>query len=233
MVIHRLIARHIKHGDDPEFYRLQATDAIDWLLAQRIPIGQETTVLDLGCGHGIFGLELSRHHCPVSFADQTNHLLPELRSKPFFTINLDHDPFDSLGSYDLVICSNVLEHLSQPTRFLENIRSILKPKSHLYLSWTNWLSPWGGHDFSPFHYLGPKLGPQVFDKIIRKKRIHQPFQTLYPTYIGRLLKQIAALEGLQSIKTIPRYYTEFAFLMKIPLLREFTAWNCAMLIQRT
>ncbi len=233
MIIHRLIAHHLKHGDDAAFYQLQADDAIQWLTAQSIPLAPETHALDLGCGHGIFGATLMKKGCQVTFADQSNALDPGLKEAPFHAIDLDHDPYSPLGTYDLVICSNVLEHLSDPDRFLKHCREILNPGGHLYLSWTNWLSPWGGHDFSPFHYLGPHWGPKIFDALIGRKRIHTPFETLYPTYIGSLLRQIRALEGLDVRATVPRYYTEAAALMHLPIIREFIAWNCAMLIQRT
>lgn len=232
MIIHRLIARHLKHGDDAEFYRLQGDDAITWLINQAVPCGPKTRVLDLGCGHGIFGRLLTERECQVSYADQENQLAPDLRQETFIPIDLDHDSFTKLGQHDLVICSNVLEHLANPDRFLTECRSILLPGGHLYLSWTNWLSPWGGHDFSPFHYLGPQTGHRIFDRIIKRERIHTPFETLYPTYIGEILRKVDQLEGLEVVRTIPRYYPELAVLMKIPWLREFTAWNCAMLIRR-
>jgi hypothetical protein len=34
------------------------------------------------------------------------------------------------------------------------------------------------------------------------------------------------------VRVVPRYYSELSFIMLIPLLREFLAWNCAVLIQR-
>ncbi len=233
MIIHRLIAHHLKHGDDAEFYKIQAQDSIRWLKAQGLAITSGTRVLDLGCGHGRFGDALGQTGCHVTYADQSNELATHLSEEPFVQIDLDHDSFDPLGKHDLVICSNVLEHLAKPDRFLENCRQILNQSGHLYLSWTNWLSPWGGHDFSPFHYLGPHTGHKVYDRLIGKKRIHTPFETLYPTYIGELLRKIEALSGLKVIRTVPRYYSELGILMSIPILREFAAWNCAMLIQRT
>ena len=233
MIIHRLIAHHLKHGDDAEFYQIQARDSIKWLKQQGVTLSSTTRVLDLGCGHGRFGESLASEGCQITYADQSKDLAPHLQTAPFVQIDLDTDSFEALGQHDLVICSNVLEHLSQPKRFLKNCRQILSPSGRLYLSWTNWLSPWGGHDFSPFHYLGPHTGHKVHDRLLGKKRIHTPFETLYPTYIGKLLRQIDGLPGLQVIQTVPRYYSELGFLMKIPILREFTAWNCAMLIQRT
>jgi 2-polyprenyl-3-methyl-5-hydroxy-6-metoxy-1,4-benzoquinol methylase len=232
MVIHRLIAHHFRHRDDAAFYELQAVDAIQWLERSGVGIGPGVTALDLGCGHGVFGNELRKRGCELTFADEGNHLLPELRECHFRRINIDTEDLSALGQYDLVICSNVLEHLARPERFLRASHALLKPAGHLYLSWTNWLSPWGGHEFSPFHYLGPKLGVRVYDRRTGKPRLHTPYKNLFPTYIGSILKELRRHERLEINSVVPRYYPEFALLMKIPLLREFLAWNCAVLLQR-
>lgn len=232
MIIHKLIAHHLKHKDDPEFYRLQARDAIRWIRQAGVPIGRGLEALDLGCGHGVFGAELAREGCRVSFADETNLLLPELAGAPFRQVNLDRDDLSPLGGYDLVICSNVFEHLSRPDRFLGAAHQLLKPAGKLYLSWTNWLSPWGGHDFSPLHYLGPRTGQWLYDKLLKKHRNHTIYGNLFPTYIGRVLRALSRSPTLRVERAAPRYYTEFAFLIRIPLAREFLAWNCALLLGR-
>jgi 2-polyprenyl-3-methyl-5-hydroxy-6-metoxy-1,4-benzoquinol methylase len=232
MIIHKLIARHITSRDDPTFYSFQARDAISWLQRSGVALGAQTRVLDLGCGHGAFGAELMKMGCQVYFADYDPELPPELSHAPYRRIDIDRDDITSLGQYDLVICSNVLEHLSKPNLFLQSVDKILSPGGKLYLSWTNWLSPWGGHEFSPFHYLGARRGHLIYDKLLKRKRKHTPFENLYPTYIGQVLKTISKSTSLQTLRCAPRYYTEFAFLMKIPILREFLAWNCAMLLGR-
>ncbi|MBI3181711.1 MAG: methyltransferase domain-containing protein [Myxococcales bacterium] len=38
------------------------------------------------------------------------------------------------GSFDLAVCTQVLEHVAQPRRFLEEIRRVLKPGAPLYLT---------------------------------------------------------------------------------------------------
>lgn len=232
MIIHRLIARHFKHRDDEVFYGLQAEDAIRWLREQGVKIDKGVRALDLGCGHGIFGELMEKSGCELTYSDDGNWLLPRLKARNFISVNLDQDNVTKLGTYDLVICSNVLEHLSKPDKFLREMRDILSPGGHLYLSWTNWLSPWGGHEFSPFHYFGPKLGVKIFDKIIKRPRKHTPYENLFPTYIGDVCNQVRETEGLEVVKIAPRYYTEFSFLMQIPGLREFVSWNCVILIKR-
>ncbi len=232
MIIHRLIAHHLKHGDDTAFYRLQAEDAIAWMHTQKVAMGPEVQALDLGCGHGVFGRELQKTGCQVTFADIECALPPEHRASPFIPVDLDKEQYASLGRHDLIVCSNVFEHLAKPRQFLQQLPELLKPNGRLYLSWTNWLSPWGGHDFSPFHYLGPHWGPALFDRLVGRPRVHQPFKTLYPTHIGTTLKWIRAIRSLQVEACVPRYYHECGFLTGIPLVREFLTWNTAILIRR-
>jgi SAM-dependent methyltransferase len=233
MILHKLLARFVRHGDDVPFYLMQAQDAIRWIERSGAAIGSNVRALDLGCGHGVFGAELLKRGCTVTFADEVNSLFPEIAHAPFRQINLDDDNICSLGEFDLVICSNVLEHLTTPEKFLSSVHKILAPQGKLYLSWTNWLSPWGGHEFSPLHYLGPSRGHLLYDRLSRRKRKHTPFVNLFPTYIGSTLRTIRQNPDLQVLRTAPRYYTEFAFLMSLPWIREFLEWNCALLIGRT
>src|SRR4030095_16715840 len=105
-----------RHRDDPVFYSMQAIEAIRWLESHGVSAGAGGKALELGCGHGGFGRELRVRGWEVTFADEANFLLPELRHEPFVPINLDKADLRSLGVYDLVICSNVLEHLREPRR---------------------------------------------------------------------------------------------------------------------
>lgn len=232
MIIHKLIAQHLKHQDDPGFYRMQAVDAIQWIERSGVRLGAGVEAIDLGCGHGIFGAELLKRGCAVTFSDYDNYLDPTLRTHEFRKFDIDREDPRALGQFDLVICSNVYEHLSKPREFIKAAPYFLKPGGVLFLSWTNWLSPWGGHEFSPFHYLGARLGPKLYDRFTGKKRIHTPFENLFPTYIGETLDLIYAQPELKVRKIAPRYYSEFGFITRIPVLREFITWNCALLIER-
>ncbi|MGV3774825.1 MAG: class I SAM-dependent methyltransferase [Verrucomicrobiales bacterium] len=233
MILHKLIQQHLKHKDDSDFYALQAVDAIRWLKKQGVPFGeQKIKALDLGCGHGIFGRELIKKGCDVTFSDEHNFLAVDLKNLPFVQFNIEAQDLLNLPKFDLVICSNVLEHLSNPDEFIATIQNVLNPGGWFYLSWTNWLSPWGGHEFSPFHYFGPKLGPKVWDKLTKRKRIHTPGENLFVTSIGHVKKQLVANPHINIVSLAPRYYPEAAFVLRLPILREFLTWNAAFLLKR-
>jgi SAM-dependent methyltransferase len=232
MIIHKLIAHHLGHRDDAEFYRLQARDALHWLERQGVSITATTRVLDLGCGHGVFGFELEQRGCPTVYADTADLLLPAISRNRFRSFAIGRDDPSVLGRFDLVLFSNVLEHLAAPADFLCSASALLVEGGHLFLSWTNWLSPWGGHEFSPFHYLGARRGPRVYDWLARKPRLHTPFVNLFPTYIGTVLAQLRSHPQLEIRAVAPRYYPELAWITRVPILREFATWNCSVLLRR-
>ena len=68
--------------------------------------------------------------------------------------------------------------------------------------------------------------------MFKRPRKHTPYVNLFPTYVGRTLRQVRAVPELNLLRAAPRYYPEFAFVLRLPVLREFLAWNCALLIGR-
>ena len=232
MIIHRLIALFLKKGGgSPEFFGLQAETAIEWMARHGVPLGPEVSVLDLGCGFGDIGGGLAKRGCQVMMADDDCFVSPEYAHLPFRQFNIDREELASLGRYDLVIFSNVLEHLAKPRRVLNSLQDVLNDGGRFYLSWTNWLSPWGGHEFSPYHYFGPRLGCRLYDKLVGKPRQHIMFESLFPTHIGSVLRAIRANPHIRIARIVPRYYPELAFLVRLPIIREFLTWNCAILLE--
>ena len=222
MIIHQLIRLHFNYEKNARaFFELQALDAIRWLRRGGVEIGGDTTVLDLGCGFGYLGRTCAELGARVTYGDLEDLRMDELKDAPFRQVDLNTADLSAVGEYDLVLCSNVLEHLAQPGHLLAHLPALLKPTGVFYLSWTNWLSPWGGHEFSPWHYFGKRSGP-----------IHTVGNNLFKTYIGAVIHEVRESEGLTVQRMAPRYYNELAFLMWLPWVREFLAWNCAMQIQR-
>ena len=222
MIIHQLIRLHFNYEKNAHaFFELQALDAIRWLRRGGVPIGEDQSMLDLGCGYGYLGRLCGDLGAAVTYADLEDLRMDAVKSAPFKQIDLNDSDLAGLGQYDLVTCSNVLEHLANPNHLLENLDALLKPGGVFYLSWTNWLSPWGGHEFSPWHYFGKQSGP-----------IHTVGENLFKTYIGEVMAKVNENEQLQVQRTAPRYYNEFGFLTAMPIVREFLTWNCAMEIAK-
>src|SRR5260370_16528567 len=66
------------------------------------------------------------------------------------------------GSADICFSSNVLEHVADPVGLIDEMIRVTRPDGVIYLSFTNWYSPWGGHEMSPWHLLGANFPAPPF-----------------------------------------------------------------------
>ena len=58
------------------------------------------------------------------------------------------------AAVDVCYSSNVLEHVPDPWRMAEEMLRVTRPGGLVFLSYTDWYGPWGGHETAPWHYLG-------------------------------------------------------------------------------
>ncbi len=68
------------------------------------------------------------------------------------------------GTVDVAFSSNVLEHIPDPARFLDEMVRVTRPGGIIYLSFTAWYSPWGGHETAPWHYLGGHRAARRYER---------------------------------------------------------------------
>src|SRR5262245_53492596 len=92
------------------------------------------SICDLGCGNGHISGRLAALGYHVTGVDaSTSGIAIARRTYPgveFVEALIDCD-LNSLGSFDLVISSDVIEHLYRPSDLLEAASSILKPGGQL------------------------------------------------------------------------------------------------------
>jgi SAM-dependent methyltransferase len=156
------------------------------------------TSIDVGCGWGGIGRQLG------------SVLVDEIPLSADVVRGSAYDiPFPD-QHFDLVICSNVLEHLRYPESALLEFRRV---GHQLWLSWTPWSSPYGGHEFSPLHYFGKTSG-----------KIHEVGRNLFVTTVDQTIRMVEN-SGWSIDRQYPRYYPWFGLLTKSKLLREYLTWN--------
>jgi SAM-dependent methyltransferase len=136
------------------------------------------------------------------------------------------------GSLDGVFASNMLEHTPDAERVIAEIIRVLRPGGWAYVSWTNWFSPWGGHDMTPYHFLGPRLGLRLY----QRRHGHEPKcvygTSLWPVHIGPTLRFIRSQPELQVFSVEPRYWPSLKMIVDIPVVRELATWNCVVRLRR-
>jgi SAM-dependent methyltransferase len=100
-------------------------------------------VVDLGCGSGVLLQEIRHRHPRVRLTGidlSSLQIAQNRRASPWaewYVANLDGPaelPASVEGSFDVVIASEVIEHLDHPAQFLGNARALARPGGHLLLS---------------------------------------------------------------------------------------------------
>ncbi len=137
------------------------------------------------------------------------------------------------GSFDVVYSSNVLEHVRDPWTMADEMMRVTRPGGLVFLSYTLWFGPWGGHETAPWHYLG---GYRAADRYARKhgKRPKNDFGTsLFAVTAGAGLRWARQQSAGEVLETIPRYHPWWAWwTLRVPVLREVTTWNLAIVVRK-
>ncbi len=137
------------------------------------------------------------------------------------------------ASFDVCFSSNVLEHVATPWRFLEELLRTVRTGGIVYCAFTNWYSPWGGHETAPWHYLGGERAARRYER----HRGHPPKNrygtTLFPVHVGKVLRWARSHPDIDVVDARPRYHPTWArSILAVPGVREVATWNLATVLRR-
>jgi SAM-dependent methyltransferase len=230
--VRELFRRWRREQQDPApFYTMLAAETVARLERRHGPVAGRT-VVDLACGPGFYTEAFRARAARVL---PLEYSLAELRlagTPPDGAVIGDagHLPLPD-ESVDAVFCSNMLEHTPDTSAVIRELARVLRVGGWGYVSWTNWYSPWGGHEMTPYHYLGTKLGPRLYERRhgIPKNRYGEG---LFPVHIGPTLRLVRDTPTLRIDRAEPRYWTWAAFLTRVPGAREVLCWNCVIHVTR-
>jgi SAM-dependent methyltransferase len=137
------------------------------------------------------------------------------------------------GSVDVCFSSNVLEHVADPTAMLTEMIRVTRRGGVIYLAFTNWFSPWGGHEMAPWHYLGARYAERRYVRRTGKPPKNKPGTGLFPVHVGTTLRRVRARDDVVVLAARPRYYPGWSrFVLRIPGLREVVTWNLLLVLRK-
>lgn len=220
------------------FYGALAEDAVGQLAAYGELAGK--TVLDIGGGAGYFTAAFRARGadcylfepdpaelCGDSTYESAGPLDGTVLADGYWLPVRD-------GGADICFSSNVLEHVADPVGLIGEMIRVTGAGGLIYLSFTNWYSPWGGHEMSPWHYLGPRLARWRYRRRHGREPKHQVGRTLYRVHIGPVLRLVRSLDGIEIVDALPRYYPRWCrAVVRVPWLREVLTWNLLLVLRRT
>jgi SAM-dependent methyltransferase len=219
-------------ADPIPFYTVLARDAAEDLERWYGPLAGQR-IVDMGCGPGFYTRALRARGAEVIPVDNSPQELALPGGPPEGAVLADAGamPIPD-ASLDGAFCSNLLEHTPDARAIIAEIERVLKPGGWGYISWTNWYSPWGGHDMSPYHFLGPRLGPRLYERLHGPPRKHAYGDGLWAVHVGPTLRLVRSRPGLRIERVEPRYWPRLAFIARIPGLREVAMWNCVIRVRK-
>lgn len=225
-------AFRLEQTDPARFYRALAADLVTQLGAYGPLPGR--TVLDVGGGPGYFR---------DAFRDAGARWLSVDADLGELSLAGTPGPGVVLGSalalplpdasVDVCYSSNLLEHVHDAERAAEEMVRVTRPGGAVYLSFTTWLSPWGGHETSPWHYLGGTRAAQRYRRVHGRPPKNEYGRTLFPLSGARMLSWARATERAELLAYFPRYHPAWAYwVAAVPGVREVGVWNLAVVLRR-
>jgi len=138
------------------------------------------------------------------------------------------------AAVDVCFSSNVLEHVEDWQAMLAEMVRVTRPGGVIFVSFTNWLSPWGGHETSPWHYLGGDRAARRYQRKHGRPPKNQYGISLYPVSVAAALGWARAAGGAVLADAVPRYLPGWTRpMVRVPVLREFLTWNLLLVLRRT
>lgn len=229
-------AFRVEQSEPERFYRLMADDSVAQL--EQFVALDGRTVLDIGGGPGYFArafrardatyvsVDIDGDEVTAAGPADTGTVLGSGMCLPFAT-----------DSIDVCYSSNVLEHVSAPGRMAEEMLRVTKPGGTVFISYTNWLSPWGGHETAPWHYLGGARAARRYARKAGSMPKNQFGQSLFSISAGSMVSWAGRTERsgrAQVVAVFPRYHPGWAhWIARVPGVREFAVWNLVIVLRRT
>ena len=227
-------AFRVEQSDPDRFYTALAADSVALLRRWSRLTGE--TVLDIGGGPGYFADAFTGTGARYAGLEPD---AGELTARGGFTGNtirasgLDLPVADA--SVDIAFSSNVLEHVPDPRRMAEEMLRVTRPGGLVFLSWTPWLSPWGGHETSPWHYLGGRWAADRYSRRQGHRPKNDVGRSLFPCPVGPMVRwaRDVQLSGRAEVLDVfPRYHPWWAqWVINVPGLREIASWNAVIVLR--
>ncbi|HTZ26942.1 MAG TPA: class I SAM-dependent methyltransferase [Streptosporangiaceae bacterium] len=228
-----LRAFRAEQADSLAYYSLLADDTVRQLGRYTQLDGR--VVLDVGGGPGFFVRALRRAGARAFCVDaDAGELAGSGRPEPGSVLGSALGLPVASGRVDVAFSSNVLEHVPDPERMLAEMIRVTRPGGTVFCAFTNWLSPWGGHETSPWHYLGGKRAAQIYHRRYGKEPKNLYGQSLYPFSIRQALRWARAQADAELVDAVPRYLPGWSRpIVWIPGAREVLTWNLLLVLRRS
>ncbi len=222
-----------EQSDPAGFYGFLADDTVEQLTGFVSLDG--ASLLDVGGGPGYFAEAFGRAGAHYLAVDADAGELGAAGQPATGTVQASGMALPVADeAVDVCFSSNVLEHVSDPWRMADEMVRVTRRGGTIFLSFTLWWGPWGGHETSPWHYLGGGRAARRYQRRTGHPPKNVYGESLFAVRAGDALNWARRCPLVDVVDAFPRYHPRWAHpLVHLPLVREVTMWNLAMVLRRT
>lgn len=145
-------------------------------------------VLDIGCGGGILSESMAQRGAEVTGIDLSEkalgvarlHLLESGRSVDYRMISAEELAGQAAGTFDVVTCMEMLEHVPDPAAIVAACAALVKPGGHVFFSTVN---------RTPKAYILVILGAEYLLKML-PRGTHDYTRFIKPSELSRWARSV-------------------------------------------
>ena len=229
----RLFRSFLTEQTDPEgFYTLIADDAA-WLVAKHVDLAGKQ-VADFGGGPGFYSDAFRRAGASSVVIDASyDEITLHGRRNPHAVVARAEQPPLADGSVDVAFSSNLLEHVPHLAPVADRIAQVVRPGGLVVLSYTIWLGPWGGHETSPWHYLGGHRAARRYERKHGRPPKNVYGESMYAASVRDGLRWARSRPDLELVEERPRYLPPWSrHVLRVPGFRELVTWNLWQVLRK-
>ena len=164
---------------------------------------KDSSILDIGCGSGYAGHLLdkrSKLYIGLDYVDER-----KIQSFRFFRGTASSIPFKD-GSFDIIICNHVLEHVPDQGKLINEIYRLLKKDGICYITSPNKLWPMEPHLKLPFLSIMPRKIANMYVRIAGRGKIYDVVPLTYSQFRRKLGKKFRFENYTLEILMNPKNY---------------------------
>jgi SAM-dependent methyltransferase len=222
-----------EQSDPDSFYTFLAADTVREL-ARHADL-RKARAIDIGGGPGYMADALRSQGASCCMLEYDHAEMHGHGRKPDRAVRGDAMALPvRTGSFDVVHSSNVLEHVPDPRAMLSEMARALVPGTGVgYVAFPNWLSPWGGHETAPWHWLNKRYSVERYIRKHGKRPKNEIGVSLFAVHIHEVVSWFGSRPDLEVLWMGPRYYPRWASpMVRVPLAREVVTWNLCTVFRR-
>ncbi len=188
-------------------------------ITDQVPHLQRLKVLDIGCGGGILAEPLTRLGAIVTGIDATQSAIDVAKQHAhemglaidYHCVDVETFAAQHAGTFDLVIASEIIEHVENPQNFLSAALTCLKPEVNFGLIVSTINKTW-------MSWLGAIVGAEYVLRLVARGT-HDWQHFLKPSEIAGLLTHI------NTAQQLPPYHWQELRGMKLDICKKEWRWT--------